>query len=88
MHTTPHRVSEFYSEIRCGIEEMRNVYTNLFEKSQKRKLREIGIQLGANVIKEINRCYEGFIAVLIEIQFFLEYDAVPIGVIFQKGLYL
>lgn len=67
---------------------MRNVYINLFEKSQKRNRREIRVQWWDTVIQEINRWYEIFIAVLTKIQAFLEYDAMSIGVIFQKELNL
>ena len=67
---------------------MRNVYINLFEKSQKRNRREIRVQWWDTVIQEINRWYEIFIAVLTKIQGFLEYNAISIGVIFQKELNL
>jgi len=86
MHRTPHMVSEFYSGIVLEYRK-REMYKQIYSK-KKEKSREIRAQRRDTVIQEINRWYEVFIAVPAKIQALLEYDAMYIGVVFQKGLNL
>ena len=65
------------------------MYTQIYSKNLKREnVGKLRVQRRDTVTQEINRWYDVFIAVLTKIQAFLEYDAISIGVVFQKGLNL